>query len=81
MLTKPAAGVIATRPTTAPIQAPSADNLCPNILSRKTHAIAAAAAATVVVPKACTAKPFDPKAEPALKPNHPNHNKPVPNNT
>ena len=52
MLTKPAAGVIATRPTTAPIHAPSADNLCPIILSRKTHAIAAAAAATVVVPKA-----------------------------
>ncbi|MNE32885.1 hypothetical protein D3C80_1265180 [compost metagenome] len=52
MLTKPAAGVTATKPTTAPIQAPIADNLCPKILSRNTQAIAAAAAATVVVPNA-----------------------------
>ena len=81
MVTKPAAGVIATRPTTAPIQAPIADNLWPRILSKNTHPIAAAAAATVVVPKACAANPLDPTAEPALKPNHPNHNKPVPNNT
>lgn len=42
ILTKPAAGVIATKPTTTPIQAPIADNLCPSILSRKTHAIPAA---------------------------------------
>jgi hypothetical protein len=40
-----------------------------------------AAAATVVVPSACTAMPLAPNAEPALKPNQPNHNRPVPSNT
>jgi hypothetical protein len=35
----------------------------------------------VVVPNACAARPLDPTAEPALNPNHPNHNSPVPNNT
>ena len=29
--------------------------------------------------KAITASKFAPRAEPALNPNHPNHNKPVPN--
>jgi hypothetical protein len=35
--------VMATKPTTTPIQAPIADNLCPRILSRNTQAIPAAA--------------------------------------
>jgi hypothetical protein len=38
----------------------------------------AAAAASWVFTKACTATSFAPKAEPALKPNHPNHRIPAP---
>lgn len=38
----------------------------------------AAAAAVLVVANAFTAFVFTPNAEPALKPNQPNHNKPVP---
>jgi hypothetical protein len=73
-----AAGVIATNPTTVPIQAPIAESLC---FYLKYPSIPAAAAATVVVPSACTAMPLAPNAEPALKPNQPNHNRPVPSNT
>jgi hypothetical protein len=39
------------------MQAPIAETLCPRILSKKTHAIPAAAV-PVVVPKACTAIPL-----------------------
>src|ERR1051325_6258780 len=52
MLTKPAAGVIATSPTTAPTHAPSADGLLPRMPSKKIHASAAAADAVFVVAKA-----------------------------
>src|SRR3954469_3439734 len=79
--TKPAAGVIATRPTTAPIQKPSAEGLRPRITSKKTHERPAAAEAVLVVAKAEAANAFAPSEEPALKPNQPNHNKPVPSNT
>ena len=34
-----------------------------------------------VLTKACAATPFAASAEPALKPNHPNHNRPVPSAT
>jgi hypothetical protein len=81
MVTKPAAGVIATRPTTAPIQAPITPGFLPRRISKNIQAIAAAADAVVVVAKAVAANVPEPKAEPALKPNQPNHNKPVPNNT
>ncbi|MNR27346.1 hypothetical protein D3C85_1446170 [compost metagenome] len=73
--------MIVTNPTTAPIQAPIADSLCPIILSMNTHVIEATAAATVVVPSACVARPLAPMADPALNPNQPNHNNPVPNST
>ena len=43
--------------------------------------LAAAADAVVLVANAITAKWLAPNAEPALKPNQPNHNKPVPINT
>src|SRR5258708_9655549 len=77
-VTKPAAGVMATRPTTAPIQAPITDGFLPNAISKNTHDIAAAADAVVVVANAVAASAPEPNAEPALNPNHPNHNKPVP---
>src|SRR6188768_4276702 len=81
MVTKPAAGVMATSPTTAPIQNPSADGFLPRVASNKIQARPAAAEAVFVVAKAEAANGPAPKALPALKPNHPNHSKPVPSNT
>src|SRR5690606_21579358 len=81
IVTKPAAGVIATNPTTAPIQAPIAEGFFPRRMSKKIQAIAAAADAVVVVPNAEAASSLAPPAEPALNPNHPNHSKPVPKMT
>src|SRR5205807_8888933 len=75
------AGVIATRPTTAPTHAPSADGLWPRIPSKKIHASAAAADAVLVVANAIAACPDADSAEPALKPNQPNHSIPVPSIT
>src|SRR5687767_7909244 len=79
--TKPAAGVIATRPTTAPIQKPNTEGFLPLSTSKNIHERPAAAAAVFVVANAETLKALAPKAEPALKPNQPNHSKPVPINT
>src|SRR6186997_3610288 len=76
--TYPAAGVIATRPTTAPIQKPSTDGFLPFNTSKNIQDKPAAAAAVLVVANADTASPFAPSAEPPLKPNQPNHNNPVP---
>lgn len=81
MLTKPAAGVIATSPTTAPIQAPNAETFLPFMRSKNIQVIIADAEAIVVVPKARAAVAFAANADPALKPNQPNHNIPVPSNT
>ena len=78
MPTKPAAGVIATKPTTAPIQNPNTDGFFPLITSKNIQAKPAAAAAVFVVANAFTANELAPNAEPALKPNHPNQSKPVP---
>lgn len=71
-VTKPAAGVMATRPTTAPTQAPMAVDFEPRTWSTKIHVSMAEAAAVLVVRKACTARGFAERAEPALKPNQPN---------
>src|SRR3954471_13815856 len=79
--TKPAAGVIATNPTTAPIQKPSADTFLPRVTSNNTHERPAVAAAMCVTAKADTANGPAPQAEPALKPNQPNQSNAVPNNT
>src|SRR5215213_7085373 len=76
--TKPAAGVIATKPTTAPIQKPSKEGFFPFNTSKNIHDKPAAAAAMFVVVKAETARPLAAKAEPPLKPNQPNHSRPVP---
>ncbi|MNT06144.1 hypothetical protein D3C72_1407980 [compost metagenome] len=78
MVTKPAAGVMATNPTTAPIQAPIADGFLPRMISTNIQAIAATADAVVVVAKAYAARLFAPPAEPALNPNQPNQSKAVP---
>src|SRR6187402_896996 len=50
--TKPAAGVMATRPTTAPIQAPIAEGLRPRTISKKIQDKAPAAEAVLVVASA-----------------------------
>src|SRR6476646_5435282 len=78
MATKPAAGVIATKPTTAPMQKPSTDGFFPLATSKNIQDKPAAAAAVLVVAKAETERALAPKAEPALKPNQPNQSKPVP---
>jgi hypothetical protein len=80
-VTKPAAGVMATRPTTAAIAAPVADGLLERTISMPTQVTTAAAAASMVVTKARTARPSAARAEPALKPNHPNHRSDAPRMT
>src|SRR4030067_483939 len=78
--TKPAAGVIATSPTTAPVAAPSTEGLRliqPRIIQVK----AAEAAAVLVATKALEASPPAVSALPALKPNHPNQSRAAPSTT
>src|SRR5688572_6688674 len=71
--TLPAAGVIATRPATAPEAAPSIDAL-PRINVSPTHqASTAAEVAVKVFMNASTAELPASSAEPALKPNQPTH--------
>src|SRR3569833_2190770 len=65
IVTKPAAGVMATNPTTAPIQAPITDGFFPRSISKNIHDIAAAADAVVVVANAVAANGPEPNAEPA----------------
>src|SRR5688500_16966539 len=77
-VTKPAAGVIATRPATAPIAAPSGLGVPLCIQPTVIQASAAIAAAVFVLMKAETARPLAANAEPALKPNQPNHSRPAP---
>src|SRR5512134_232182 len=76
-VTKPAAGVIATRPTTAPVTIPSTLGLLSRQL-RNIQTTAAAAAAVFVVTTALRASPLAASALPPLKPNQPIHNKPAP---
>src|SRR5262245_65381862 len=73
MPTLPAAGVIATRPATAPDAAPNIDGLPLNIHSKNVHDRTAHAVARNVFMNASAAEPFASRAEPALKPNQPNH--------
>src|ERR1035437_5443959 len=76
--TKPEAGVIATRPATAPEIAPSTDGLPLAAHSANVHASAAAAVAIWVTVIAMPARPLAPTAEPALKPNQPTHSRLAP---
>ena len=78
MPTLPAAGVIATRPATAPEAAPSIDGLPLNSHSKKIHESTAQAVARNVFMNASAAVPFASSAEPALKPNQPVHSSAAP---
>src|SRR4051794_8582564 len=80
-VTKPAAGVIATSPTTAPMHAPRAEGLLPRSQSKNIQPSIAEAEAVLVVANAIVAEPLAPTAEPALKPNQPNQSIPVPRST
>src|SRR5438067_2049901 len=80
-VTKPHAGVIATRPATAPEAAPSVLGL-PNLsCSTSSQPSTAAAVATVVLVKATPARSPAVSAEPALKPYQPNHSRLAPSIT
>jgi hypothetical protein len=76
--TNPAAGVIATRPETAPAASPSTLG-CP---WRSQEAVIQArppiAAAVLVTTRALAARPFAPRALPPLNPNQPNQRRPAP---
>ena len=76
--TKPAAGVIATRPATAPEAAPSIDGRPLNSHSPAIQDSVAAAVAAQVFTIASAAAPLASSAEPALKPNQPNHSSEAP---
>src|SRR5262249_53885872 len=76
--TNPAAGVIATRPATAPEMAPRA--LARPFFKRSAilQLSAAAAAAKCVATNALDARPLEASALPALKPNQPTHKRQAP---
>src|SRR5450755_2069236 len=76
--TKPEAGVIATRPATAPEITPRTDGLPRVIHSANIQARAAAAVANCVTAIAMPALPLAADAEPALKPNQPTHSSDAP---
>ena len=77
-VTKPAAGVMATRPATAPEAAPSIVGLPCLSHSTSSQPRAAAAAAVLVLTNAIEASSLAPRAEPALKPNQPTHSSDAP---
>src|SRR5437899_4531999 len=72
-LTKPEAGVMATRPATAPETTPSTEGLPRVTHSANIQASAAVAVANCVTAIAMPALPLAAAAEPALKPNQPTH--------
>src|SRR5438105_2278864 len=76
--TKPAAGVMATSPATAPEMAPNALGLPLRIHSAAPHPSAAVAAAKCVATKALVARLPELSALPALKPNHPTQSRQAP---
>ena len=76
--TKPQAGVMATRPATAPEAAPSIEALPLDSASPEIQASVAAAVANRVLVKARAAVPLASRLEPALKPNQPTHSSAAP---
>src|SRR5271169_4343676 len=76
--TKPAAGVIATSPATAPEMAPRALARPFLIHSATLQLKAAEAAPRCVATNAVVAKPFEARALPALNPNQPTHRRHAP---
>src|SRR5256885_10279622 len=79
--TYPEAGVMATRPQTAPTEMPTAEGFPFRTQSVSIQLTAAAAAARFVTTSAFTAKAFAARALPALKPNHPNQSTDAPSIT
>src|SRR5262249_42080805 len=77
-LTKPAAGVIATRPTTIAVAPPTAVTRPLLARSSSVQAARVATGANIVLVKASAADALAPRALPALKPNHPNPTRPAP---
>src|SRR6185312_9568001 len=77
-LTKPEAGVMATRPATAPEQMPRTDGLPLNIHSTNIQPRPAAAVAICVTAMAMPALAPEVTAEPALKPNQPTQSSKAP---
>src|SRR5881409_3697039 len=77
-VTNPQAGVITTRPATAPEQKPSTLGLPLSNHSAIGQTNEATAVASVVVVNALAATPSAATALPALKPYQPTHNIPVP---
>src|SRR4051812_4620380 len=78
MSTNPQAGVMTTRPATAPEQKPRMLGLPRTTYSAMAHAKDATAVAIVVVVKALAAIPSAATALPALNPYHPTQSIPVP---
>src|SRR5271168_3496662 len=76
--TKPEAGVIATRPATAPDEMPKTEGLPLKTHSTNIHPNAAAAVAIWVTAMAMPALTPEVTAEPALNPNQPTHNSDAP---
>src|SRR4051812_7569731 len=76
--TYPAAGVIATSPTTMAVAAPTAVGLLERIASSSVQTQSVPAGARKVAVNANPAIPFAATALPALKPNHPNQRTPAP---
>src|SRR6187549_2865379 len=80
-LTNPAAGVIATRPTTIAVAAPTAVGRPDRMTSRIVQTTRVPAGASIVVTNARPAIGLAASALPELKPNHPNHSRPAPSRT
>src|SRR3954462_13168491 len=71
-------GVIATRPATTPEAAPSDVAWPSRIFSVSSQPSEAAPVATIVLTQTTDAELLAARAEPALKPNQPNHSRPAP---
>src|SRR5262245_54973886 len=80
-LTNPAAGVIATSPTTIAVAQPTLVGLPVRSASMPAHTTSVAAGASIVVTNARPACGLAATALPALKPNQPNHRRPAPSST
>ena len=72
---------MATRPATAPDEAPTRVGLPSRIHSTMIQPSRAAAVATWVLTNATAVVPSTVSSEPALKPNQPNHSRPAPRAT
>src|SRR5579862_3830713 len=79
--TYPAQGVMQASPATAPVNAPMMLGFPDRHQLIAVHVHIATDAAMSVLTNACAAIPLAASADPALKPNQPNHSNPVPSPT